>query len=312
MTPSLTPSIERHDVGRGMVLMALAMTVLPVMDVLAKLLGQTMPVIEVTLSRFAFQAALALLVAIAIGEPSTLLPPRMGLHALRGLFLAGATLLYFAALKVMPIPDTLGIFFTEPLILTALSTVVLGERVGWRRWAAVIVGFIGALFIIRPSWSVFGLTALLPLGTAFLFAGYLLLTRRLRVEGSMLAAQFITGVAGTAALGLALLLTSLLGPAEMRAIVPNGVQWLQLLGIGAISFAAHGLVVVAFRHAPAATLAPFNYLEIVSATLLSYLVFAQFPVPPVWLGIAIIVGSGLYVAHRERRKAIAAAAAAEM
>ncbi|HEX6101587.1 MAG TPA: DMT family transporter [Alphaproteobacteria bacterium] len=306
MTASLTPPVERHEIGRGMALMALAMAVLPVMDVLAKLLGQKMPVLEVTLSRFAVQAALAALAALAIRKPSTLLPPRMGLHALRGLFLAGATLLFFAALKVMPIPDTLGIFFTEPLILTALSTVVLGERVGWRRWAAVVVGFIGALFIIRPSWAVFGLTALLPLAAAFLFAGYLLLTRRLRVEGSLLAAQFITGVAGTLALGSALLLTSLLGPMEMRAVVPEGIEWLQLFSIGAISFVAHGLVVLAFRHAPAAALAPLNYTEIVSATLLSYLVFGQFPVPPVWVGIAIIVGSGLYVAHRERRKAVVA------
>ena len=290
-----------------MALMALAMTVLPLMDVLAKLLGQTMPVLEVTLSRFAFQAVLAMLIALAMGNPSTLLPPRMGLHALRGLFLAVATLLFFAALKVMPIPDTLGIFFTEPLILTALSTVVLGERVGWRRWSAVAVGFVGALFIIRPSWAVFGLTALLPLGAAFLFAGYLLLTRRLRLEGSLLAAQFVTGVAGTVALGAALLLTSLLGPAELRAVVPDNVEWLQLFGIGVISFVAHGLVVVAFRYATAAALAPLNYLEIVSATLLSYLVFDQFPEPPVWLGIAIIVGSGLYVAHRERRRAVLAA-----
>jgi drug/metabolite transporter (DMT)-like permease len=304
MTASLNPPIERHEIGRGMALMAIAMTVLPVMDVLAKLLGQKMPVLEVTLSRFAVQSVLAVLVALAMGKPSTLLPPRMGLHALRGLFLAVATLLFFAALKAMPIPDTLGIFFTEPLILTALSTVVLGERVGWRRWAAVVVGFVGALFIIRPSWAVFGTTALLPLAAAFLFAGYLLLTRRLRVEGSLLAAQFITGVAGTVALGSALLLTSLLGPQEMRAVVPHGIEWLQLFSIGAISFVAHGLVVLAFRYAPAASLAPLNYMEIVSATLLSYLVFAQFPAPPVWLGIAIIVGSGLYVAHRERRRAI--------
>lgn len=305
MPASLTPPLERHEIGRGMALMAIAMLVLPVMDVLAKLLGQKMPVLEVTLSRFAVQAALAVLVAFAIGKPSTLLPPRIGLHALRGLLLAGATLLFFAALKVMPIPDTLGIFFTEPLILTALSTVVLGERVGWRRWMAVAIGFVGALFIIRPSWAVFGLTALLPFGAAFLFAGYLLLTRRLRVEGSMLAAQFITGIAGTVALGSALLLTSLLGPPGLRAVLPNGIEWLQLLSVGAISFVAHGLVVLAFRYAPAAALAPLNYLEIVSATLLSYLVFAQFPVPPVWIGIAIIVGSGLYVAHGERRKTVA-------
>ncbi|MGH7186394.1 MAG: DMT family transporter, partial [Pseudomonadota bacterium] len=222
--------------------MTLAMTVLPVMDVLAKLLGQTMPALQVTLARFAVQAGLAVIAALVIGRPATLLPPRLGLHMVRGLFLAGATLLFFTALKVMPIPDTLGIFFTEPLILTALSTVVLGERVGWHRWMAVLIGFAGALLIIRPSWAAFGLTALLPLGAAFLFAGYLLMTRQLRLEGSMLAAQFVTGVAGTLALGSALLLASLFGQGEMAAVLPDGAQWLQLLGIGVVSFIAHGLV----------------------------------------------------------------------
>jgi drug/metabolite transporter (DMT)-like permease len=123
------------------------------------------------------------------------------------------------------------------------------------------------------------------------------------VEGSLLAAQFITGVAGTVALGAALLFAGAFGPPEMRAEMPDAIQWSQMLGIGVVSFIAHGLVVVAFRHAPATTLAPLNYLEIVSATLLSYLVFGDFPEPPVWLGIAIIVASGLYVAHRERRRA---------
>ncbi len=299
--------MDRHGAGRGMALMALAMAVLPVMDVLAKLSIQTMPALQVTLSRFAVQAVLAVIAALVIGKPATLMPPRLGLHMVRGLFLAGATLFFFTALKVMPIPDTLGIFFTEPMILTALSTAVLGERAGWRRWAAVLVGFVGALFIIRPSWAVFGLTALLPLGAACLFAGYLLMTRRLRVEGSMLAAQFVTGIAGTLALGFALLLASPLGLPEMVAVLPLGAEWLQLLGIGAISFVAHGLVVYAFRHAPAAVLAPLNYLEIVSATALAYWVFGDFPAPPVWLGIAIIVACGLYIANRERRHATAEA-----
>ena len=301
-----SPKRDVHAAGRGMALMALAMTVLPVMDVFAKLLGQTMPGLQVALARFVVQTFLALATALAMGQPATLLPPALGLHIARGLFLAFATLLFFTALKVMPIPDTLGIFFTEPMILTALSTIVLGEQVGWRRWTAVMVGFIGALFVIRPSWAAFGLTAVLPLCAAFLFAGYLLLTRRLRVEGSMLAAQFMTGMAGTLALGCALFLTSYAGLPELIAVWPQGVQWVQLFSIGLVSFLAHGLVVYAFRHAPAAVLAPLNYLEIVSATILSYLVFGNFPAVPVWIGIAIIVASGVYIAHRERRRALTA------
>ena len=278
-----------------------AMLVLPVMDVLAKLLGQVMSPLQVTLSRFLVQAVLALIAALVIGNPGTLLPPRLGLHFARGLCLAGATLAFFTALKVMPIPDTLGIFFTEPMILTALSTIFLGERVGWRRWSAVLVGFAGALFIIRPSWSAFGIYAALPLGAAFLFAGYLLLTRRLSEEGSMLAAQFVTGIAGTIVLGALLVLGTAAGLAGLSATLPQGIEWTYLCGIGAISFVAHGLVVLAFQRAPASVLAPFNYMEIVSATALAYAVFGDFPGGSTWIGIALIVASGIYIAHREHQ-----------
>jgi len=288
------------EIGVGIGLMTLAMSVLPAMDTLAKLLAQSMAPLQVTLARFVVQALLALIAAAALGRLAELHPPRLGLHLARGLCLAVSTLLFFTAIAVMPIPDTLAIFFVEPMILTALSTVVLGEKVGWRRWSAVLLGFVGALVIIRPSFAVFGLYAVLPLGTALFFALYLLLTRRLSLHGTMLAAQFVTGLAGAGALGLALLATSSLGVGGAGASLPQGVEWPMLFGIGAISFVAHGLVVMAFQRAPANVLAPFNYLEIVSATVLAWLVFGSFPHATTWLGIGLIVGSGIYIAHRER------------
>jgi drug/metabolite transporter (DMT)-like permease len=295
----------RSDIGRGIALMVAAMTVLPTMDVMAKLLGQVMPPLEVTLARFAVQAALAAAAALALGRPSILLPPRFALHVARGLCLAGSTLAYFSAIKVMPIPDTLGIFFVEPMILTALSSVILGERVDWRGWGAVITGFAGALLIIRPSWAAFGVYAVLPLGAAVLFAFYLLLTRMLSITGSMLAAQFVTGMAGAVALTACLLLTTALGVPGAAARLPAGIEWLFLTGIGGVSFLCHGLVVLAFQRAPATVLAPFSYLEIVSATALAYAVFSNFPAPATWLGIAVISASGIYIARRERRLRLA-------
>ena len=276
--------------------MTAAMLVLPLMDVLAKLLGQVMSPVQVTLSRFLVQSVLALIAALLLANPGTLVPPRIDLHVARGLCLAGATLA----------------FFTEPMILTALSTIFLGERVGWRRWSAVLVGFLGALFIIRPSWAAFGFYAALPLGAALLFAGYLLLTRRLSEDGSMLAAQFVTGISGTIVLGGLLLLGTMAGTTGMSASLPRGIEWSYLFGIGVISFIAHGLVVLAFQRAPASVLAPFNYLEIVSATALAYAVFGDFPGGSTWIGIALIAASGIYIAHREHRVARAGKRAAAL
>lgn len=293
-------TVAGGEIGLGIGFMTLAMSVLPAMDTLAKLLAQSMAPLQVTLARFVVQALLALVAAAAMGRFAELHPPRLGLHMARGLCLAISTLLFFSAIAAMPIPDALAIFFVEPMILTALSTVMLGERVGWRRWSAVLVGFVGALVIIRPSLAVFGLHAVLPLGTALFFAFYLLLTRRLSLHGTMLAAQFVTGLAGAGALGLALLVTTVLDIRGAVASLPQGIEWAMLFGVGAVSFVAHGLVVMAFQRAPANVLAPFNYLEIVSAAVLAWLVFGSFPQAMTWFGIGLIVGSGIYIAHRER------------
>ncbi len=299
-SPSRRSAAGDGEIGLGIGLMTAAMVVLPVMDALAKVLAQSMAPLQVTLARFVGQALLALVIAGVMGRLAELRPPRLGLHLARGLCLAISTLFYFSAIRVMPIPDALAIFFVEPMILTALSTLLLGEQVGWRRWSAVLVGFVGALVIIRPSFAAFGLYATLPLAASVFFAFYLLLTRRLSSEGTMLAAQFVTGIAGAVSLGLALLVTTALGVAGAMATRPLGVEWLMLAGVGAISFLAHGLVVMAFQRAPATVLAPFSYLEIVSATALAYVIFGSFPHAITWAGMALIVASGIYIVHRER------------
>ncbi len=289
-----------RTVVRGIAIMTVAMLIVPSMDVLAKLLTHEMPALEVAFGRFVGQLAAAAVVAIAVGEGRRLIPPSLPGHVLRGLFLAATSLMFFSALATMPLTDALAIAFAEPMILTAVSPWLLGETVGWRRWAACGVGFLGTLMIIRPSFEQFGLTALLPLGAAFTFAGYHVMTRRLSGQGSLVAIQFVTGVVGTAALGAVLLVVEAGGWATQAAVMPSGLGWIWFLGIGVLSFLTHGMIVKAFEFAPAAVLAPFGYLEIVSATILGFLIFGDFPEPPTWGGIALIIASGLYIVHRER------------
>lgn len=270
------------------------------MDVFAKILGDDHGAVQIGLGRFVGQALLAFLVLICLGQAKALLPQRLPLHVLRGVLLAVATLFFFAALKTMPIANALAIFFVEPMILTAMSAVLLKEQVGPRRALAVLVGFGGALLVIQPSWSVFGPAALLPLVTATAFAGYLLLTRILSDTGSVWSQHLATGLSGSLVLGLALVIATVAGFEELAAKAISSHQWGFYIGLALAGALSHSLIVLAFARAPASTLAPLTYLEIVSATILGYLVFSDFPDALTWLGISIIVGSGLYIMHRER------------
>ncbi|WP_350332886.1 DMT family transporter [Coralliovum pocilloporae] len=284
----------------GIGLMAAAMAVIPLMDVFAKLLSSDHGAIQIGLGRFIGQAVMALVVMALLRQKTAWLPTRLSLHFWRGALLAIATLFFFAALKTMPIANALAIFFVEPMILTALSAVLLKEQVGPRRVIAVVVGFGGALLVIKPSWSVFGPAALLPLVTATAFAGYLLLTRILSGTGNVWSQHLATGLSGSLILGLALIVATVFGFEEVAAKAISSTQWAYYIGLALVGAGAHSLIVLAFARAPAATLAPLTYLEIVSATVLGYLVFADFPDALTWLGIVIIVGSGLYIMHRER------------
>lgn len=292
------------EVFQGILFMIAGMGVVPVMDVLAKVLAGHIPALEVSFARFFFQALITMIIALVWTRSlSTLRPQRWGVNLLRGALLSGATLAFFTALKVMPVADAIAIFFVEPMILTALSAMILKETVGARRWAAVAVGLLGAMLIVRPSFAAFGASALLPLVTATLFAFYLIITRKLAGEDSLLSMQFTTALGGGGTLGVVLLVASTTSIGGFALVVPGSLDLLMMVSIGLISFISHGFIVRAFALAPASVLAPFNYLEIVSATLLGYLVFRDFPDLPTWGGIALIVASGLYIAHRERLRA---------
>lgn len=281
-------------------LMTVAMLIVPIMDIIAKYLSAELPPLEVTFGRFLFQFLICLVLAIATGRLMQMKGTQPVINLLRGVLLAAASLCFFTAVKFMSVATAISIFFVEPMVLTILAALILKEQVGARRIGAILVGLVGAIVILRPNLAEIGLISLLPVATAFLFSFYLLLNRLYPTTDGLLTIQFGAGLSGTLLLGGALLIGNLLGYKEVEFVMPTGGQTGLLALIGLISFATHGLVVAAFQRGSASLLAPLQYIEIVSATLFGYLVFSDFPDGPTWVGIALIVGSGLYIAHRER------------
>lgn len=290
---------------RGVSTMAVAMFFLPMMDAIAKWLStvDSLPPATVTLSRFVVQTILTLLIILALTGVKSLRPVKLWGNLFRGFLMGMGSLCFFAAIKYMPLADAMAVFFVEPLMLTLLSALILKEVVGWRRRIAVVVGFIGTLIVIQPSWELFGWISLLPLGTAALFAVYLMLNRRYGDADTPLIMQLYAGVGGTITVGVVLFLGQVFGVSDMTLGMPSGdLSWLLLFTIGAIATGGHLLVVQASRLAPASLLAPFQYLEIVMAVIVGLVVFHEFPTASKWLGIAIIVASGAYVVLREGKK----------
>lgn len=201
-----SPAQQRTQTVQGLLMMAVAMLVVPAMDAIAKYVSGTIPAVEVGAARFFFQFIyLAPLVLIFKGR-AYFWPKLLLLNLIRAVLMTVATVLFFTAVKWMPIADAIAIFFVEPLILTLISGVFLHEQIGWRRITAVCVGFFGALLIIQPSYSVFGAVSLLPLGTAVLFACYLALTQVISRTEDPLTMQTFTGMVGAIILGLTMVL----------------------------------------------------------------------------------------------------------
>ncbi|EHS53222.1 protein of unknown function DUF6 transmembrane [Rhizobium sp. PDO1-076] len=302
----MQPSNSSSNPLRGMVLMAGCMLVLPVMDAIAKYMAtvEGMSPAQVTFYRFLFQLASTLPFLLALRGISALAAKRPWMNLLRGALHGAASLLFFMAVKYMPLADVFAIYFVEPFILTALSAMFLGEKVGWRRWLAIVVGFGGAMIVIQPSYEIFGLTALLPVACAFLFALYMFLNRAIGDADSPMTMQTLAGIGGTLFMTAALAIGTSAGDANFTVSLP--ASWLGLLLLtllGTISGFIHLLVVRAFRMAPLSVLAPFQYFEIIAAVALGYLFFDEFPSASKWLGILIIVGSGLFILWREQKRA---------
>ncbi len=280
-----------------MAMMIVAMLMLPGLDAIAKWLSGSISSGQVTWSRFAFQ--ILLMTPLLLRTQGPWFNRTLYLHAVRGALIAGATLLFFSGLAYLPIADAISIFFIEPLLVTLLSAVFLGETVGWRRLSAIAVGFIGALIIIRPTFADVGWPVMYPVGAATCFTFYILLTRKLVAKEDPIRLQFFAGIFGFLVMSVALYFGTINDVGILSAVWPTRFQWFLLGGLGLIATIGHMLVVLAYRRAPVSVLAPFQYVEIIGATVLGYIIFDDFPDLVTWLGITIIVGSGIYIFHRE-------------
>ncbi len=286
---------------QGIVLMLIFCMIAPLLDVSAKLAAEGgIPVGQITTARFLVQMLLMLPVVLVMGLSLHLTPRALAFTVLRAVFLILSTFSFVSGIAVMPVADALAIAFVEPFILLVLGSIIFGDHVGPRRIAACAVGFGGALLVIQPSLAVFGWVALWPLGTAFFFAFYMLVTRAISAWMHPVAMQFHTSWTGLLLCLPVMVLANGSGIGSLDPVMPQGVNWLWLVGVGFWAAVSHMAMTYALKFAPSATLAPLHYSEIVVAVALGYLIFGDFPNLMTWTGIAVIVASGLYMIHRER------------
>ena len=272
----------------------------PLLDVAAKLASSSVPVGQITAARFIIQCLLMAPVVWIMGLSLRVPPGKWPALTLRALLLFTSTFCFIAAIRVMPLADALAIVFIAPFIVLLVGKFYLGEDVGPRRVAAALVGFVGVLFVIQPSFSAFGAVALFPLGTAFGFAFYILVTRGLSRQVHPVTLQFYTGLIASVACLPVLALAQGTGSDLLDPVWPQRIAWTWLFGVGFFATVSHMMMTYALSWAPSATLAPLQYLELPVATLLGYLVFGDFPNTLTLTGITIIIGAGLYMIHRER------------
>ncbi len=269
----------------------LAWAILPFMDTIAKYLSSDLSFFQITWARYFFTVFFTLPFMYFFFRKNLTWSSQPKLQTFRGLTLFFANVLFFYSISIISMAKALTLAFVAPLITTALSPIFLGEKVGFRRWSAVIVGFIGSLIVMRPGFIEFNLASLAALGTGFFYGIYLVITRKLHTSDSPLLTLLLTGVVG-AVIGSCLV--------PIVWVNPTFNQWSLLALMGIFACLGHLFLILSLKYADASQLAPFGYFEIVTNVMLGYYYFGDFPNYWTWTGLAIIVCSGIYISLRER------------
>lgn len=277
----------------GIGLISLTYMLFTLLDGSAKWLVQSVPVLVVVWLRFLTHALLASALLFPLRGRALVRTRHLRWHLVRGLMFCAMTGINFWALQYLQLTVTASIFFTVPILIALLSAPLLGEKLDARRWAAILLGFAGVLVIVRPGSAAFHPAMLLSLANAVLYAAFNLMTRKLAAYDAPETIQFLPAVVASV----------LLAPFALAVWEsPQGwVEWTLLCLMGVFGGTGHYLLAVAHRYAPASTLAPFLYQQILYMALFGYLVFGSVPDAAVWIGAAIVVSSGLYLFARERR-----------
>ena len=290
MTANPTTRPALGTPAAGMTLMVLAMTLIPVMDGLAKLLSARYPTLEIVWARYFFHFVLLLPLVLHRYGASAFTLQRPWLQLFRGSLLMVSTACFFGAIATIPLADTLAVVFVYPFVVTALAPWFLGERVGVWRWAAVAVGFIGALIVIRPGFQTLSPAMLMALAAGCIYAVYVLVTRKMAGTDPPLKTLLMTAIVGT------VVMTAIL---PFVWVTPSSTDLVIMVSLGVLAATGHYMIIVAHEWASAPQLAPYSYVEMVSATVVGFLMFGDLPAALTWLGIFIIVLSGIVIAWRE-------------
>ena len=273
----------------------MAWAVLPIMDGMAKhlMVNTDLHFLEVVWGRYFFMVLISLPLTYFFFRNHLSWPKNINIQIARSIFLFLSTILFFYAISVISLAETLTLAFIAPIIVTLLSALILKEKVGFRRWSAVIFGFIGVLIIIRPGFNEIQLATLAGLGTGISYAFYIIATRKLSSIDSPLLTLIFTGLLGA-------IIISIIVPFVW--ISPTNNQWLFMIGLAAFGTLGHLLLILSLKFAEASKLAPLAYFEIVNNIIIGYYFFGDFPNKWIWLGLVIIVSSGIYISVRENIK----------
>ncbi len=287
------PLARLADGRRGILWMLLAIFLFVSMDAAAKYLSQSYAVPQVVWARYVFHVLVVVLV-LNRHVPRLLRSRRLGLQLARSLLLVVTTGCFFLALSLLPLAEASAIMLVAPLFVTALSVPLLGEPVGLRRWCAVVVGFLGALIVVKPGAGVFEWAALLPLAAASLYAFYQIATRVLAASDPPETTLLYTGLVGALA-------ASAVVPWAWQA--PDAAGWALMAVVGTLGGASQFALIKAFESAPAAVVSPFGYSNMIWATLYGLVLFGDVPEWTTLAGAGVLIASGLYVWYRERVRA---------
>ena len=288
------PRYGGNSVLRAVGYMCLSAIFFPILNASVKYLGARYPITEVFFVRYLGHCLICLAIFLPRHGRRLFATSRPGVHALRACLLFTASTFYFLGIQTIDLTTAAAVSFAGPLFVTALSVPLLGEKVGLRRWTAVVFGFLGALVIIRPGTAVMQWGAVLVLIDALAYGTYQILSRKVGGIDPAFTSITLAGLGG-------LLLSCLLLPFFPIRLPDSAADLAIFFAIGVWGLLGHFFVIKAFQWGRAAVVAPVGYVELIGATLIGWLLFAQFPDAWTWVGAAIIVASGLYITLRERR-----------
>ena len=278
---------------RGILFMVLGGALLTMNDAIMKGLTEGYPIGEIMTFRGLFVLLPLLIFLKPAGGRRALIIRDRKRQFIRALLVVGSTFCFVTGLAFLPLADAIALTFAGPLFMTALATPMLGEHVGWRRWAAVLLGFAGVVIMLRPGAGAVNWAAALPLGAALIGAFRDIITRKISATDSSFSMLVVTTGSVTLA-GLATL--------PFGWVMPSLGDLMLLAAAGFLLAGAHYLLIEALRLAEVTVIAPFKYVSLIWATLFGFLVWGQLPDNWTWAGSGLVVLSGLYILHREARR----------